>query len=40
MESGLMNESGYDTVAIERGAKIISGNKKVLSSLLIRQHMS
>jgi hypothetical protein len=40
MEAGLMDESRHDAVAVQGGAEIVGGDKKVLAPLLIRQHMA
>ena len=40
VEAGLMDEARHDAIAIECGAKIIRGDKEILASLQIRQHVA
>ena len=40
VEAGLMDKARHDAIAIECGAKIISGDKEILPPLLIRQHVA
>jgi hypothetical protein len=40
VEAGLMDKARHDAIAMECGAKIISGDKEILPPLLIRKHVA
>ena len=40
MVTGLLDETGHDAVAIQRGAEVISRDEEILAALIIGQHVS
>jgi hypothetical protein len=39
MEAGLLDQTGNHTVAVQRGSEVFSGDKEILATLLLSQHM-